>query len=203
VTWPPVFAGRGALVVNCALDPDSLLDAWPRLTWIAVKVGGTDVSSPEETLHCTQAWTARGIEVGAWTYCTGPPKADVDRMDAPWKYIVYDVEAEYKDQAGWTARLVAEHNRLLKVPAAVTSYGAITGYGNFPSSIDFGPFAAAGWPLLAQVYDPFQPGDELTYRTDSPRTYPGPYPEKGVHRLYHERRLLLPGESVYRPESLG
>src|SRR5262249_42486156 len=75
---------------------------------------------------------------------------------------------------------------------------AVTSYGGYKTSIDFQVFALARWPILAQVYDSFQPGDELTY-TNAPG---GVYLISGVHRLYHERRLLMPGEAVYRPESL-
>ncbi len=203
--WPKVFDGIGALVVNCALDPDLLADKIPGLTWLAVKVGGSDVAGDAETQHCAARWRSRGLEVGVWVYCAGPPAADAQTAAAGQRFgwpafVVYDVEAAYKaDEGGhyeYAAQLVTRHAGWGHMPAAVTSYGA------YKDSIDFATFASAGWPILAQVYDSFRDGDETTYYTQ------GPYPEQtwehatGVHRL--TRRLVLkPGEAVYRPESIN
>lgn len=113
-------------------------------------------------------------------------------MNVEWQFVQYDIEQPYKaDEGGnfaWSEWLVELHARLLtKLPVAVNSYGA------FKSSIDFGAFARAGWPVFAQCYDSFSDGDEQTYRAL--------FPPQAIHRLVR-RRGLLPGEWVYRPESL-
>jgi hypothetical protein len=193
-SWPAVFVGRGALVVSCALDPAALADKIPGLTWVAFKVGGTDVADDTETSHCRAVWQSRGLQVGAWVDCQGPPHADV-RTFAPWQplpFVVYDVESAYKaDEGGpyeWARQLTVEHERRWPgLPAAVTSYGG------YKTSIDFASLMQAGWPILAQVYDSFKDGDEQTYRKV--------YPPQAIHRL--TRRLQLhAGEAVYRPESV-
>lgn len=204
-SWPAVFDGIGALVVNCALDPDQLVDRIPGLTWIAFKVGGVDVADDNETRHCRAVWEARGLTVGCWVDCRLRPATDVVRL-TPWHpaFVSYDVEVAYKaDEGGhyeYAAQLVAEHNRQLPgVPASVNSYGG------YKSSIDFGAFAKAGWPIFAQVYDSFKPGDEYTYVTKALRVSAddvgGPYPAAGVHQLTRSL-TLAPGEAVYRPESI-
>jgi len=199
VTWPAVFDGIGALVVSCALDPDDLARKIPRLTWIAFKVGGTDVAADVETQHCYNRWKALGLKVGAWVYCTGPPEADHAAIFdvyhgaarfGPLDCAIYDVEVAYKSDEGghyeYAAELVATHGGS-KFPTAVTSYGG------YKTSIDFASFDRAGWPIFAQVYDAFVEGDEQTYRAA--------YPAAGIHRL--TRRLhLAPSEAVYRPESI-
>jgi hypothetical protein len=212
VNWPTVFDGMGALVVNCALDPDQLLHAWPDLTWIAVKVNGTDTADDTETLHCVQTWRRAGLHVGVWVYCYGPPAQDVAQLAAgKVKFgadlAVYDVEREYKTDEGapasWPNDLTARHAIVMNgLPAAVTSYGAIPGYGKTASSINFQPFVGTAAPIIAQLYDSFGDGAERTYRLDSGLPYPGPYPAAGVNKMWHERRALLPGEAVYRPEGL-
>lgn len=208
MTWPKVFDGIGALVVNCALDPDKLADSIPGLTWIAPKFGGTDIAPWPETAHCIDRWRARGLTVGAWCYCDGPPVSDAQLVTwADAAFVIYDVEAEYKTDGGapatWPAELVAAHRSQWPqgFPGAVTSYGAIPGYGNMPSSIDFHPFAVAGWPILAQIYDSFQPGAEITYMTTSGKAFPGPYAPAGVHRVFRSLTVSS-GEVVYRPEGL-
>lgn len=225
MTWPAVFDGVGALVVNCALDPNALVEKVNRharspLTWVAFKVGGTDVADDTETRHCIAVWRNMGLKTGPWTYCSGPPVWDFAEISGvlsrfgPYDFAVYDVEAEYKtdeagpdvygwppDVYGWPADLVTLHAASAKVPAAVTSYGAIPGYGNSPSSIDFAAFARAGWTILAQCYDSFSPGDEVTYATDSGAKFPGPYPRNGIHRVLRSLAVGT-GESVFRPEGL-
>lgn len=194
VEFPAVFGGVGALVVNCALDPDVLADKIPNLTWVAVKTNGTDIAPDTETLHCVARWRARGMAVGSWVWCAGPPATDVmdtHKIFAP-TFVIYDVESPYKSDEGghyeWAAQLVTAHDAsLAQLPAAVTSYGG------YKTTIDFGSFAHAGWPILAQVYDAFHDGDEASYGAV--------YPPVGIHRL--TRRLqLVSGESVYRPESV-
>jgi hypothetical protein len=222
--WPPVFDGIGALVVRCDIDPEQLVEKIERhsgigaVSWIAPKVNGDDIivnDNEAETdaaiLHCIDVWRALGLSVGSWIYAYGPPTKDTEQVaqhfhDVP-DFTVYDVEKEYKTDEGapadWPAQLVADHKTMHPLmPAAVTSYGAIPGYGNSPSSLDFGPFAAAGWPVLAQLYNGFKPGDEVTYATDSGQPFPGPYPRKGLHQLVMSL-TLHPGMAVYRPESVN
>lgn len=198
-SWPTVFDGAGALVVNCAVDPDALLAKIARhasapLAWIAVKLGGSDVAADTETLHCVLRWQGLGLTVGAWTYCYGPPTDDVARTYALFRpaFVVYDVEAEYKaDEGGryeWASELVREHRAQLGgLTAAVTSYGGCK------RSIDFASFAAAGWPILAQCYDAFESGDEITYVRV--------YPSQAIHRVLRSLAVGA-GESVFRPEGL-
>lgn len=196
-TFPKVFDGIGALVVNCALDPDQLADRIPGLTWIAFKVGGTDVAADAETAHCARVWRGRGLSVGQWVYCSGPPAADIATAmrqvstTAP-AFLIYDVEAEYKSDEGghyeWAAELVANAPAM---PSAVTSYGG------YKTSIDFAAFARAGWPILAQCYDSFGRGDQWSYDNE----YGGPYETAGIHALVRSLDLA-PGEAVYRPESI-
>jgi len=207
ITWPAVFDGIGALVVNCALDPDALAAKIPSLTWIAPKVGGTDVAAESETRHCVARWTDLGLRVASWVYCTGPPRDDV-RIGYPAWYVpaavIYDVEAEYKSDEGghfeWAAELVERHDEFYmgKVPAAVTSYGG------YKTSIDFAAFARAGWPILAQCYDAYNPADHSEWSYMQPGSAlraAGPYPPEGVHRLLRSL-ILKPGEAVYRPEGI-
>jgi hypothetical protein len=198
--WPAVFDGIGALVVNCALDPDQLADKIPGLTWIAVKRGGTDVAPDSETMHAIARWRQRGLLVGTWVYCVGPPSDDVAiAMGAPWSpdCVVWDVEAPYKaDEGGhyeYSAQLVArvEGSYYSLIPQAVTSYGG------YKTSIDFAAFARAGWPIFAQSYDSFEPADAISYATK----YGGVYPLEGVHNLLRQLRLG-PSQAVYRPESI-
>lgn len=197
MTWPPVFDGIGALFVGADNDPDVQAERIPGLTWVALKVNGADASPLDEQLHWVERMRARGITVGSWVYCFGPPNEDSADVLAAWKpsLLVYDVEAEYKtdeagpDVAGWPAALVKYTPRSL--PVAVTSYGA------YKVSIDFGAFAAAGWPILAQCYDPFEPGDESSYWI----VRGGPYPAAGVHQLNRSLSLRA-GQAVYRPESI-
>lgn len=199
MTWPTVFDGIGALVVSSALDPEALLDKLdPATTWIAPKLTGADTGGDVEVRHCIDVWRSQGLKVGGWIYCDGPPSADVASI-LPWlplNFIVYDVEAAYKSDEGghyeWASQLIPEHEiRSRGIPAAVTSYGG------YKTSIGFAAFAAAGWPILAQVYDAFAPGDELSYGT----ARGGPYPIDGIHPLTRSL-TLFPGESVFRPESL-
>lgn len=197
MTFPPVFNGIGALVVNCSLDPHALLAKLdPATSWVAVKRGGTDIAPAVETDHCVQVWKAAGLTVGTWVYCEGPPGRDLaTALAGSWApdFTIWDVEAPYKNDEGgdydWAALLVSL--------AATTMRCAVTSYGGYKTSIDFGSFAKAGWPILAQVYDSFQPGDELTYGT----ARGGVYPISGIHQL--RRTLALsPGQSVYRPEGI-
>jgi hypothetical protein len=199
VTFPPVFDGIGALVVSSALDPRALASKLaPATTWIAPKLTGADTGGDPEVAHCISVWRGLGLKVGGWIYCDGPPDADIASVVrwTPLDFVIYDVEQPYKDDEGghyeWAAQLVTYHaEHLAPTPAAVTSYGG------YKASIDFGCFARAGWPILAQVYDAFSPGDELTYTT----ARGGPYFAAGVHQL--TRSLALsPGQAVYRPESL-
>jgi len=196
VTFPPVFDGIGALVVSSALDPRALaakLD--PATTWIAPKLTGADTGGANEVAHCITVWRGLGFKVGGWIYNDGPPDADIASIE-PWlplDFVIYDVEQPYKSDEGgayaWAAELVA------KTPAEWTV--AVTSYGGYKTSIDFATFAKAGWPIFAQVYDAFKPGDELTYST----ARGGPYPVKGIHQLTRSLSLK-PGEAVYRPESI-
>lgn len=195
MTWPDVFDGIGALVVNCAgQDPDVLADRITGLTWVAYKVGGTDVADDADTAHAAIRWEARGLSVGQWIFCTDPA-LDVSaavsaRIHTPL-FVVYDVEQPYKQDEGgnyaYATELVKRHPSYL--PAAVTSYGA------YKSSIDFGAFAAAGWPVLAQGYDSYTVLDADSYHTQ------GPYPEAAVYNLVRRTNLWW-GEAVYRPESI-
>ncbi len=194
--WPAVFSGVGALFVRADNDPDAQAERIPGLTWCALKVGGGDDSPQAERAEWSRRMRARGIVVGRWVYCAGPPDRDVallDGEDAP--LVVYDVEREYKaDEGGhyeWAAELVRQHRRRGPVATAVTSYGA------YKASIDFASFAVTGWPILAQCYDAYGDGDELSYG----RSRGGPYPAAGIHRLVR-RLTLVPGEAVYRPEGL-
>lgn len=213
MTWPAVFDGIGALFVRCDNDPDVQAARIPGLSWFAPKVGGDDASPDEEI----RSWAARmwqpGRASGVWVYCSGPPRADVTTARhgsslVPIAFVVYDVEAEYKrDEPGghyeWAAQLVAQHRAEFanRVPAAVTSYGG------YKTSIDFGAFAAAGWPILAQCYDIFKPGDEASYWQVNGGVYPNPtglFPNvnpQGVHSLLRSLKLK-PGQAVYRPESI-
>lgn len=207
VTFPAVFDGIGAMVVSCALDPVALagkLD--PATTWVAAKLTGADTGGAAEVRHCLCVWRGLGLHVGGWVYCYGPPPYDVDSLSAHWPldFVIYDVEAEYKSDEGghyeWALGLVQEHMRRLQlsmVPAAVTSYGA------YKSSIDFAAFARAGWPVFAQVYDSFKTGDEQTYSKAWGGVYPVNLAGKplGIHRLTRSL-TLVPGEAVYRPESI-
>jgi hypothetical protein len=208
VTWPPVFDGIGALFVGANNDPDVQAERIPGLTWAALKVNGTDTSPAAERDHWRERMMARGISVGAWIYNYGPPVTDVTTVGA-WPdlpFVVYDVEREYKrdetwedppgtvhhGQYQWATQLVDEHKaRRGGTPVAVTSYGG------YKTSIDFASFAKAGWPIFAQVYDSFAPGDELTYSN----ARGGPYPVSGIHRLTRSLTLVK-GEAVYRPESI-
>jgi hypothetical protein len=191
--------GIGAMFVRCDNDPGVQAAKIPGLTWTAVKVGGTDVADPAETSSWIARMRARGVTVGAWVYCTGPPERDVReiRESGPWPFVIYNVESPYKaDEGGpfqWSSGLVLEHRaQLPSTPAVVSSYGS------YKTSIDFPAFVAAGWPLLAQMYDGAVDGDELTYLS----SHGGVYPNGTVHRL--TRRLSLsPGEAVYRPESIA
>lgn len=207
MTWPAVFDGVGALFVGANNDPDVQAERIPGLTWVALKVNGPDASPAAEQEHWVGRMRARGLTVGAWVYAYGPPEQDAAAIDAAaWRpsLAIFDVEQEYKTDAGapadYPARLVKARG-VAPAAEAVTSYGAIPGYGNQPSSIDFAPFAAAGWPILAQIYDGYQPGNETTYRTDSGQPFPGPYLAQGVHRVLRSL-TLQPGESVFRPEGL-
>jgi hypothetical protein len=198
-----VFDGIGALVVRCDIDPEQLVEKIDRhsgtgaLTWIAPKISGPDITPPQDIYHCIDVWRALGLKVGGWIYNL-KPLADVQSVVdfaviKPLDFVVYDVEAPYKaDEVGghfeYSAQLVAEHHaKLAALPAAVTSYGA------YKNTIDFPAFAGAGWPMLAQVYDSFADGDELTYEPI--------FPLAGLHRL--ARRLtLVEREAVYRPEGI-
>ena len=196
MTWPAVFDGVGALVVNCSLDPDALVARIPGLTWIAFKVGGDDVAPEAETRHCVMRWNDRGLKVGTWVYCAGPPTVDAATALLEWylpRFVIYDVEAAYKSDEGghreWAAQLATAHTATFPadIPSAVTSYGA------YKTSIDFAAFAQAGMPIFAQGYDSFTPADAATYLAV--------YPAAGIHSL--TRSLdLEPGEAVYRPESI-
>lgn len=210
--WPAVFNGIGALVVRCDLDPAALVEkinaksGQGALTWIAPKLTGTDITPRADIEHAISVWRSLGLHVGGWIY-NEEPTADVASIERwrPLDLVVYDVEQPYKSDEGghreYAAELVAEHAlHLADIPAAVTSYGG------YKTSIDFAAFAAAGWPILAQVYDAYIPGDERTYYTrplDPPSlgTRPGVYPPRGVHRLTRSLKLA-PGEAVYRPESI-
>lgn len=208
-TFPAVFDGIGALFVRCDNDPDVQAAKIPGLTWYAPKVNGADASPDAEIASWAGRMWKPGRASGVWVYCNGPPTQDV--ADArrgmsitPTSFVVYDVEREYKSdeewddatghhvgQPKWAWQLVAEHHEVLgSMPAAVTSYGG------YKSSIDFAAFARAGWPVFAQVYDAFKPGDELSYLWPT-----GPYPIAGTHRLTRSLKLS-PGEAVYRPESI-
>lgn len=217
MNWPPVFDGIGAMFVRTDNDPEAqLARIKPTPTWVAVKVNGGDV----QTMPEIKAWLERvhaahpSIVLGVWVYNYGPPEQDVRSWQLFYNpaFVIYDVEAEYKvDEAGaqvatWPAQLVTAHPA--SIPAAVTSYGAIPGMGNFPSSIDFAPFARSGWPVLAQLYDDYDPithpemqDCQDTYLRAAGTKYPGPYPPEGVHEMY--RRLTLrAGQAVYRPEGI-
>ncbi len=189
------------MVVSSALDPHALVAKLdPATTWIAAKLTGTDTGGDAEVRHCLSVWRSLGLSVGGWIYNAGPPIADV-RSVLPWlplDFVLYDVEQPYKrDEGGvyaWAAQLENAHRALTtRLPAAVTSYGA------YKSSIDFAVFARAGWPIFAQVYDAFKPGDEFSYYV----THGGPYPTmmNAVHPLTRSLKLSR-GEAVYRPESL-
>lgn len=196
MTWPAVFDGIGALFVRCDNDPDVQAARIPGLTWCAVKVNGDDASPPAEREPWRHRMAARGVQVGCWIDCFGPPPGDVADVIGWGVPIVYDVEARYKsDESGghyeWAAELVAEHRRRIDPGAAV----AVTSYGGYKTSIDFAAFAAAGWPILAQGYDSFTPSDAVTYYN------PGPYPVAGVHNLVRSLHLTA-GQAVYRPESI-
>ena len=210
--WPYVFDGIGALVVSSALDPEQLVDKIDRhsgtgaLSWIAPKVTGLDTGGDSEVKHAINVWRGLGLHVGGWIYNI-EPKADVASLD-PWRdlldFVIYDVERPYKEDetpGGYAkaAELVA------RTPAngsvAVTSYGAIPGYGNQPSTIDFGSFARAGWPIFAQLYDGYTHPVEETYALDSGQKFPGPYPREGLHQLVRSL-TLQPGMAVYRPEGI-
>jgi len=196
VTWPPVFDGIGALFVRCDNDPDVQAERIPGLTWVSPKLNGSDITDPASIEAWMTRMRARGLKVGGWVWCAGPPTADV----AAWQpyaaqlldHVIYDVESPYKaDEGGhyeWADELVAAHNAHAPLmPAAVTSYGA------YKDTIDFGSFAEAGWPIFAQVYDSFSSGDETSY-------FPV-YPPAGIHQL--RRSLsLYPRQAVYRPESI-
>lgn len=207
MTWPAVFDGIGALVVNCALEPDELVAKIPGLTWIAFKVGGVDVAPDAETQHCYDHWRARGLTVGAWVYCTGPPARDVTTLETavrfgPIAFGIFDIEEPYKTDAGAPSSWPLELATLYKgTSSAITSYGAIPGYGNQPSSIDFAPFAAAGWPIIAQSYDGYSVPDADTYATTSGQKFPGPYLASGVHTMVRSLTLVK-SQAVYRPESI-
>jgi hypothetical protein len=216
ITWPAVFDGIGALVVRCDLDPAALVDRINRhshphlLSWIAPKVNGADITPRADIDHAVSVWRSLGLHVGSWIWNAGPPDADVTAAEAWYspEFVVYDVESPYKSDEGgryeWAAQLVDRHEWPEYVPAAVTSYGG------YKTSIDFAAFARAGWPILAQVYDSFKPGDQQSYLTANGGVYPRPgavvhigdsVSANGVHML--KRSLaLLPGEAVYRPEGI-
>lgn len=181
-------------MVNCALDPATLARSIPGLTWVAFKVGGTDVAPDSETAHCRDVWRSMGLQVGAWVDCRNEPAVDVATL-AKWQplsLVQYDVEVAYKSDEGghyeWAAQLVAEHQRQLPgVPAAVNSYGG------YKTSIDFATFAEQRWPIFAQGYDPFTPADAWSYEAV--------YPRAGIHQLIRSRQLTA-GQAVFRPEGL-
>lgn len=185
------------MFVRCDNDPDVQLAKIPGVTWVAPKLTGTDITGPDEIKAWIERMRARGLSVGGWIYCENPA-ADVDSWQ-PWRpldFIIYDVEAPYKEDetpGGYVkaAQLVSDHRDIMlpDVPAAVTSYGG------YKTSIDFKAFADAGWPILAQGYDSFTCVDSTTYWEV------GPYQSSGVHCL--TRSLTLkPGQAVYRPESI-
>lgn len=199
-----MYEATGALVVNCALDPDALVAKISRhlvgtkLGAIAVKTNGTDIAADAETRHCLERWTAAGILCGVWVDCQGPPATDVEgcfRFGTP-AFAIFDVESAYKaDEGGhyeWAAQLVAA-----AAARGIGDRAAVTSYGGYKASIDFVSFARAGWPVLAQLYDSFKPGDELTYGT----ARGGPYPIAGIRRLLHVLEASA-GEWIYRPEGL-
>jgi hypothetical protein len=188
------------MFVRCDNDPDVQAARIPGLTWCAVKTNGPDASLPEVRAAWVARMRRRGVTVGSWVFCGGPPMDDAIGALDSWQpsLTVYDVESPYKTDenpvaAGWPRNLVLQHASRNPAPAAVTSYGAIPGYGNQPSSIDFGAFCAAGWPIFAQGYDSFTCSDALTYLSV--------YPSEGIHCLTRSLRLD-PGQAVYRPESL-
>lgn len=197
VTWGG-WNGRGALVVNCALDPNVLANSIPGLSAVAVKIGGSDVADDRETIHCINVWRQRGYAVGCWLF-NWVPADDVKlvldtaaRLGARWDFVVYDIEQPYKSDEGghyeYAAQLVTFTKAALPgMPVAVTSYGG------WKSSIDFPSFARAGWPILAQCYDAFHDGDEQSYKAV--------YLSSMIHRLTRRKSLGL-GEWVYRPESI-